>query len=77
MNKADVSTAMGALAVVALRDAWLRLWHKMNACSCDRGWILSGIPCEIGREEIEERQRVEFFSRWDALGLGYIGPRAR
>lgn len=63
------------MAVVALRDIGLRLWHKMNACSCDRGWILSGEPCEIGRQEIEEAKRVAFFNRWDALGLGYIGPR--
>jgi hypothetical protein len=51
------------------------IWHKMNACSCDRGYFVDGIPCEIGREEIAAWKAARLFAEWDALGLGYIGPR--
>lgn len=75
MKVEDISEVAVGMAMVTVRDIGLRMWHKMNACSCDGGWVLPGVPCEIGREEIAEAQRLEFFSRWDALGLGYIGPR--
>lgn len=51
------------------------IWHKTNACSCDQGYFLPGKPCEIGLEEIEVRKAARLFAEWDALGLGYIGPR--
>jgi len=74
MEKAEATMAMTAMAMPALRRLALEVWHKMNACSCDQGWFLPGILCEIGREEFEEKRRLELFAQWDALGLGYIGP---
>jgi hypothetical protein len=58
--------------IVRIAQVW---WHKMNACDCFRGWFLEGIPCVIGREEMEVKKAERIFAEWDALGLGYIGPR--
>jgi hypothetical protein len=75
MTAEEVSQVACAMAVAALRDIAVRWRHKLNLCSCDQGWILPEIPCEIRRQEIEEQKRASFFARWDALGLGYIGPK--
>lgn len=71
----DFEDAMGAMAMAALKRLAQEIWHRMNACSCDRGYFLQGIPCPIGLEEIEVRKAEKLFRGWDALGLGYIGPR--
>lgn len=74
--KAEVDVNVVAVSAVMqfLRELGVRWWHNLNCCSCDQGYFLPGIPCEIGRQEIEEKKARVFFSRWDALGLGYIGP---
>jgi hypothetical protein len=86
MNDAEISEVVGMMAMAALKRLAKQGWHKIGACDCDNGWFIPGIPCEIGREEIEvkkaartEEIKVEkaarIFAQWDALGLGYMGPK--
>lgn len=75
MNDVDISEVVATMAAFALRRIAREWWHKLNVCSCWNGWILPGTPCEIGLEEIEVLKAIRQFQEWDALGLGYIGPR--
>lgn len=74
-REVDISTVAMAMALAALSRLAKEMWHKLDICSCDRGWFVAGIPCEIGLEEIAAQKAAKLFSQWDALGLGYIGPR--
>lgn len=77
MEKAEASMVMSAMALLAIRRIAIEFWHCINACTCERGWVLTGDPCEIGLEEIAIYKAAEQFAEWDALGLGYIGPILR
>lgn len=75
MNDVELSEVVGTMAMAALKRLAKQAWHKIDACTCDNGYFLEGVPCEIGREEIEVEKAARIFAQWDALGLGYIGPK--
>lgn len=74
MRREEVSAVAVGLAMVAMADLWVRLLHRLELCSCRCSLFWVHEPCAIGIQQMEDRKRAEFYARWDALGLGYVGP---
>lgn len=72
-SEEDFYAAIG-LTMLALDDLWVLLVHRLELCSCRPSIFWTRPPCAIGIREMEERKRAEFYARWDALSLGYVGP---
>lgn len=70
LNQAAVS-----LAMQELREIGLSIRHRMELCRCF--WYInpSLSRCEVGQKGFEARREAKRFAEWDALGLGYIGPK--
>lgn len=75
---------LGPLAWMAIRELAIEIRHRLKWCDGYRlvYWVAPGvwrdvkpITCRICLEEIEKLKADRLFAQWDALGLGYIGPR--
>lgn len=73
MSELEISEAMTVLALASLSRLAKEIWHRASLCSCFLAF--NDRPCEIGLEKINEAKAAKLFAEWDALGLGYIGPR--
>jgi len=75
---------LAPLALAAIRELAIEIKHRLKWCDGYRlvYWVRPGvwrdfkpITCRICLEEIIKIKADRLFAQWDALGLGYIGPR--